>query len=234
MGAAVYLPCPRTLLQLDDLPDYRVLNCTCGLDADHRQGSVPQSGRFILFSVKRCSRVFWQALLVAPVVLCFTIFAGIAATRFDEWLSIPEHQGGLVIATDFLVSQVTIADQANKPFQIVKWNQKFPFIHQVRLKPSRYFVELPGPSQQRQEVDLEIKAGSLTYLSFNPRGTGTHVELSYGKARFDVGKLLDDAFDAGNADAFSVTSAEPLDSVLVLSTEPPWPIPPPPPPPPKQ
>jgi hypothetical protein len=184
-----------------------------------------------LFSVKRCSRVFWRALLVAPV-LCFTIFAGIAATRFDEWLSIPEHQGGLVIATDFLVSQVTIADQANKLLQIVKWNQKFPFIHQVRLKPSRYFVELPGPSQ-RQGVEVEIKAGSLTYLSFDPKNTGgTHVELSYGKAEFDVGKLLDAAFNAGNADAFSVTTAEPLGSVLVLSTEPPWPIPPPPPPPP--
>jgi hypothetical protein len=73
---------------------------------------------------------------VAPVI-CFSIVAGMAVVSpFDEWSSVPESQGGLVFHIDhFPVSSVTIADDKKKFFDVVKWKDGFPFVHQIRLKP---------------------------------------------------------------------------------------------------
>jgi hypothetical protein len=182
-----------------------------------------------LFGAKSRLSVLWRVLPIAPVLL-LSIIVSMADERLNPWLSVPEAQGGLVFIAHFPVQSFFITDEKKSFVDSVKWNGKSTFIHQIRLKPGDYSIRLDaGPLTA---LRVRVGAGLLTYLTFGQIKDlpGTYVAVS-DKGNSNVSDFLEIASAEGIRDVFAATYVEPIGNVLVLSTEPVWPIPPQPTPP---
>jgi hypothetical protein len=157
-----------------------------------------------------------------------------ADPRLDTWAKVPPDQSGLALIIESPVSLLTISSVSNI-LEAAKWNPKTTLVRQVRLEPGEYQLRLQGPIPT---LSVLLKGGSLTYVHLGfYRGkdgdAGSYVLVSTGgHPEFgDVGDLLEKAEQAfGIADVFRTDFIKPETNVLLVNTEPPWPIPPPPPP----
>lgn len=149
-------------------------------------------------------------------------------SQLADWLAVPSQQAGLVLVLNSNVSVVTVADQSNKPLSVTKWGQALPFVQQYRMEPGVYQIRLGGLISS---VSVVLKSGALTYLrlSANPGVTGeVNINASTGRAPTEILNLAEDARSKGIADALKVNFIQTETKVLLLNTDPPWPVPPPP------
>ena len=175
----------------------------------------------------------WRALTVA-LLFIVSIIIGSADTRLDAWLKVPPRESGLVLIINAPVDFVTISS-GNEPLQAIKWDRHAaPFVRQIRLDPGDYQLQLQGPIPS---LNVTTKPGSLSYLRFGQyqaapkeNESGVYAVVITGTAHEAV-SALQSAADIGIPDVYDTPFVRPRNNILMVNTEPPWPIPPQPQPP---
>lgn len=174
-----------------------------------------------------------RRLLVATSLFSTWVTTGMADPRLDEWTKLPPDQSGLVLVIDAPLSSVTISGGDKKVISTTKWNPKSPFIRQFRVKPGYYTLNLRGPIAN---LGVVLEPGRLIYVQLAPyKGdggdTGVVATVSAGgHPEFkQIGEILEKADQGWRiSGVFATDFISPANNVLLVSTEPPWPIPPPP------
>jgi hypothetical protein len=151
--------------------------------------------------------------------------------KLKDWLDVPPQQAGIVFSIEFPVSEAKIFS-AGKLLASKKWIEKEPFIWQIRVQPDVYQIQFStGPISSVGVIAKQ--PGSLTFVRVLPlKGkegdVGVGVAVIPGPIPSEVTNGLLNAAQIGVSDAFSTSYIEAGNRVLLVSTEPEWPIPPPP------
>lgn len=175
----------------------------------------------------------WRALTIA-LLFSLSIIVGVADTRIDTWLAVPPRLSGLVLIINAPVDLVTISSGKDQTQESIKWNQKAPtFIRQIRMEPGDYQLRLQGPIPS---LNVVTKEGSLSYIRLGryentkDNESGVYAVAITGTAR-EALSALENAAKIGIPDVYGTTLLKPgNNNIIVVNTEPPWPIPPQPPP----
>lgn len=152
-------------------------------------------------------------------------------SRLADWLAVPPQRAGIVLSIDFPVSEVTISSDG-KVLASKKWIPNIPFVWQLRVEPDIYQIRL----QQGPIASIGVIAkqpASLTYVRLAPikdgsGNAGLSAVVTTGPTPPALIYSLENATKFGIPDAFRADFIEAGNRVLLLNTEPPWPIPPPP------
>jgi hypothetical protein len=158
-------------------------------------------------------------------------------SRLEAWLAVPPRQAGIVLSIDFPVALANISS-GGKILAVKKWIPKVPFIWQLRVPPDVYQIHFEhGPIWSVGVIAKQ--PASLTYVRLTAAGgkdgdVGVGVTVTAGAPPSELSNLLQNAAkigisDAWNTDYIDASYREDGARVLLVSTEPPWPIPPPPP-----
>jgi hypothetical protein len=176
---------------------------------------------------------FGQQTFTIALLFALSGVAGFAATRLDDWLTVPPRESGLVVIINAPIDSVSFfADK--ETLETVKWDRKTPtFIRQIRLDPGDYEIRLQGPIPS---ISVTAKQGTLSYLRLgryeapkDSNESGAYVVAVSGTPR-EVPSALEIAAKSGIPDVYNTSFFKLKNNVIVVNTEPPWPIPPQPPP----
>jgi hypothetical protein len=177
-------------------------------------------------------RLFAAALLLGGVA---HLQAEDGGNRLKEWMSLSQGTSGLVFIIDAKITSFELVNDKKKPVAGVKWIPDLQFVRQFRLPPGRYDIVLPAPSTN---IGVLAKNGVLTYIRLTAvslPGVGTElvpgiqVVTSWGPPPADVIQRLEKAYLSGHPEVYKTDFIRDPGSILLVATEPPWPIPPPPP-----
>ena len=172
-------------------------------------------------------------LFVAVSLLSIWLTAGMADPRLEEWAKVPPDQSGLVLVIDAPIFSATISDGEKQVLSAIKWNPKVPFIQQLRMKPQYYTLHFGALIN---DLSVVLEPGSLTYVRLArymraDGETGITVAVSRGghPVTGEIGDILESADQNWHiSGVFQTEFINPARNVLLVNTEPPWPIPPPP------
>jgi hypothetical protein len=177
--------------------------------------------------------VVLRVSLAALLSLTAVVIGMAEDSKLKDWLAVSPQQAGIVLSIDFPVSEARIFSEG-KLLAAKKWTAKPPFVWQLRVQPDIYQIQFTsGPISSVGVVAKQ--PASLSYVRVVPiRGNagdvGIGVSVTSGPLPTDVADGLQNAAQIGVSDAFGTDYIEAGSRVLLVSTDPPWPIPPPPPP----
>ena len=170
-------------------------------------------------------------LLAILFFVALTVQSWAQDDLLKKWLTIPPNQGGLVLIIDSDVSLVTIRDENGKTLDVTKWPIGLPFVRQYRVNPGTYQIRLRGPIGG---VSVVTKPAILTYLRLSTYkdgliNPGIQISAWQETPTKHVADTIRAAFDRGIGGAtINLGVLKAPSNVLMINTEPPWPIPPPP------
>lgn len=228
MGAPTVRAMFRRLIGCRNCDSFK-LPPTCGSD---KKSGFDSSALVYDLRMSPGSRVYIAVLSASLLSLTSIVFGMMPEDpQLQKWLAVPARQAGVVLEIGFPVWSASVSS-AGKIVANKKWTPKVPLVWQLRVEPDNYQIEFnQGPIWSLGVIAKQ--PGSLTYVRLGLTDeSGFDIKVTSGATPpADLVEWLQTAEKIGVRDAWNADYVEAGNRVLLVSTEPPWPIPPPPPPP---